>query len=144
MGICKLKGFVCLRCTVNVKSKPKNHYSVSRSISLFGCNVGFIPAMLRPVLSSDASEPYSWHVDVKRSLSELGTSRSDDLDRPDATSKAAFDFTLQLIDVWGYSMNNWTPLMFHLQSLFIEEDPSPYNKQNFNRNDDIKGIPFFR
>lgn len=118
-----------------------NQYLFSKSISLFGCNVGFIPAMLKLSLSSDASEPYAWRIDVGGAMGEMG--HADQTILIDLMPRASTVSLYELVDVWGFSKNGWTPLMFHLRSFFVEEDPSPHTKQDFIRLDHEIGDPIF-
>jgi hypothetical protein len=120
-----------------------NHYVFSRAISLFGCNSGLIPMMLRTNLSADASEPHPWHVDVDHALHALdhaGRTIVIDL-MPNAKPPKLSLY--ELVDVWGYSGYGWTPLMFHLRALFVEEDPNAYNKLDFIRLDNEVDDPVF-
>lgn len=119
------------------------YFTFSQAISLFGCNAGFIPTLLKLNLTSDATEPHAWHFNVERTLCTLGYQDQailiDLMPRAVPPSISLYE----LADVWGYSRNGWTPLMFHLKSLYIEEDPSPYTKQHFVRIDTEIGDPIF-
>ncbi len=46
----------------------------------------------------------------------------------------------EVMDVWCYSDNDWTPILFRLNGLFIEEDQAKVNRNDFIRMDkDIDG-----
>jgi hypothetical protein len=44
------------------------------------------------------------------------------------------------MDVWGYSADGWSPILLRLNGLFVDENPSAVNREDFVRKDnDIDG-----
>jgi hypothetical protein len=39
----------------------------------------------------------------------------------------------EVAEVWGHSSNGWTPIMLRLRGLFIDEDPTAFNREDFTR-----------
>ncbi len=37
----------------------------------------------------------------------------------------------EVLDVWGYSSNGWTPILLHLGGLFVDIDPKSINRNDF-------------
>ena len=47
-------------------------YEFVETASLFGCNVGWIPRLLRKVIPLDQPEPFKWHLKISDALSASG------------------------------------------------------------------------
>ncbi len=116
-------------------------YEFRENISLFGCNKGFIPWLLRFKVPTRQEEPYMWHINV---VSELG----ENAEYPNSTllidlkpKQNKTNLSLyEVIDVWGYSLDGWTPILLRLNGLFVDEEPSTVERKSFVRNDrDIDG-----
>lgn len=113
-------------------------------IHLFGCNEGFIPWLLGLKLGSRDTEPYAWHVDV---VSEL----ADHPEYPESTLiidlKPKQNMTnislYEVMDVWGYSSNGWSPILLRLNGLFVDEKPAKVNRKSFVRKDDELSGPIY-
>jgi len=50
----------------------RSRFTFSKRISLFGCNVGLIPRLLREYILPDQGEPYPWHLSISKTLLESG------------------------------------------------------------------------
>ncbi len=111
------------------------------NISLFGCNNGFIPWLLRLKVPSNQNEPYCWHVDVLAELNALpdyscGTLIIDLKPKQNKTNVSLYE----VMDVWGWSEHDWTPILLRLDGLFVDESPEKIDRENFVRDDaDIDG-----
>ncbi|HOV36974.1 MAG: hypothetical protein KBF95_07250 [Dysgonomonadaceae bacterium] len=124
--------------------KNATRYEFKKQISLFGCNNGFIPRLLGLKLPPGQGEPCKWHVDV---VGELGSHP----DYPDCTllidlkpKQNKTNLSLyEVMDVWGYSDSGWTPILLRLNGLFIDEDPSLVNRNDFTRMDDDVDGPIY-
>ena len=108
-------------------------YHFVRQTSLFGCNSGWIPKLLRQSLTGSVSEPIKWYLSVEDRL--RGTEFSDcafiiDLKPGGAESNLSL---YEVVNVWGHSSRGWTPIMLHLRGLFIDENPKKYNRHEFTR-----------
>jgi len=115
-------------------------------ISLFGCNNGYIPWLLRLKIPTGQNEPYLWHVNV---VSELGahpdylnsTLVIDLKPKQNKTNLSLYE----VMDVWGYSSDGWSPILLRLNGLFVDEDPSIINRKRkyFVRKDDEVDGPIY-
>lgn len=105
-------------------------------ISLFGCNVGFIPWLLRFKVPPVQNEPYRWHVDVLPELDAQSDYRSGTLiiDLKPKQNKSNVSL-YEVLDVWGWSESNWTPILLRLNGLFVDESPETINRDDFVRDD---------
>lgn len=107
-------------------------YCFVQPVSLFGCNIGYIPILLRLVTPSGQKEPYAWHINVVKRLAERGQGGHAlliNLKPNDATNLSLYE----LADIWGYSDSGWTPILMHLRGLFVDEDPNNFNVRDFHR-----------
>ncbi len=111
------------------------------SISLFGCNNGFIPWLLSFKIPHSQIEPYCWHVDVLAELDAQPEYRSGTLiiDLKPKQNKTNVSL-YEVMDVWGWSEHDWTPILLRLGGLFVDESPEKIDRESFVRDDaDIDG-----
>jgi hypothetical protein len=104
---------------------------------LYGCNVGLIPKMLLASMKgkTDHDDPHPWSYNVAEQLSVLGFSDSAIvIDLKPGQSRENLSL-YELVDIWGVSHGGWTPMMFHLRSLFSDDDPRKYDRNDFTKND---------
>lgn len=116
------------------REEPNGYrYLFERKVSLFGYKSGYIPKLLAKTLRGTDSQPFSWHVDVDRELNDSGSPKHTLV--INLKPKAAIpNLSLyELVDVWGFSSSGWTPLMFYLRGLFVDEVPNAYNEKDFLR-----------
>jgi hypothetical protein len=87
------------------------------------------------------SEPWFWHLPIRDLLqiAEPGHALVINLQPNDKKKLSLFE----LMDVWGHSHNGWTPMMFHLRALFIEEDTAKCSHEEFTRKSPELGDPIF-
>lgn len=119
-------------------------YQFQENAKLFGCNEGFIPWLLGQKIPAGQGEPYRWHVDV---VGELGGRP----DYPDSTllidlkpKQNKTNLSLyEVMDAWGYSDCSWSPILLRLTGLFVDHDPSSFNRQDFVRKDDELDGPIY-
>ena len=113
-------------------SEGKTRFQFAKSVCLFGCNQGVIPRLLRTVLTPSHSEPCQWHIDVvKRLESETGKQQSlvINLKPKDKQNLALYE----VMNVWGDSSSDWTPVMLHLRGLLVDEDLHAFDEKDFTR-----------
>lgn len=111
-------------------------YQFQEKVSLFGCNNGFITWLLGLKIPPGQGEPFRWHVNV---VGELGSNREypnntlviDLKPKQNKTNLSLYE----VMDVWGYSHGGWTPILLHLTGLFVDQDPSSIDRNDFVRND---------
>jgi hypothetical protein len=111
----------------------KHKYLYKKDISLFGCNKGYIPSLLKTVLSNNSSEPLSWHINIEQSLNSIGHAGDSLIINLKPNSKTPNLSLYEVCDVWGYSDSGWTPIMLYLRGLFVDEDPTLFNSKDFAR-----------
>jgi len=117
------------------KSQIENgvfRYEFAKQISLFGCNNGFIPWLLQLQTQSDKNEPYLWHLNVQEALALTDEYPNSTLviDLKPKQNKTNLSL-YELLDVWGYSYSGWTPILLHLEGLFVDADPNSVNRNDF-------------
>ncbi len=102
-------------------------------ISLFGCNIGYIPWLLSKQFSVNSAEPLPWHVNVESSLK--GVEQEDQTLVTDLKprNKEVNLSLYEVMNVWSYSDAGWSPIMLHLRGLFIDRNPENYDKTKFTR-----------
>lgn len=129
------------RYTRNRVNGDAIRYQFKEQVSLFGCNEGYIPWLLGLRMPVDQGEPYLWHVNA---VEELGTNN----EYPNSTliidlkpKQHKTNLSLyEVMDVWGYSCDGWTPILLRLNGLFIDQDPALISRNDFVRKtDEIDG-----
>ena len=125
------------------QSERGKSYVFKESVPLFGCNAGYIPKLLKARLDPSESEPLAWHINIATAMSaggQTGEALIINL-KPKAPNLSLYE----IMDVWGYSSDGWTPIMFYLRGLFVDENPcSPdENAKNFLRTEEQIDDPIF-
>jgi hypothetical protein len=121
----------------------KCRYEFLEKVSLFGCNEGFIPWLLAGQMPASQDEPYAWHLEVESALANAGHQGSTliiDL-KPKQSDKNLSLY--EVVDVWGYSADGWTPVLLHLSGLFVDEDPTKVNRNDFTIDNDARKGPIY-
>ena len=118
-------------------------YHFKEQVSLFGCNSGYIPWLLAKTIDTDASEPFPWHINVESALRVVRQESQVLIINLKPNSKEPNLSLYELMDVWGYSSSGWTPVMFYLRGLFIDENPKLFDAKDFTRNDSEIENPIF-
>ena len=122
----------------------QSRYQFQKQISLFGCNKGIIPKLLRAKIPHGQGEPFCWHVDVVEELGSCagweGSTLVIDL-KPKQNDKSLSLY--EVMDAWGYCNCNWSPILLRLNGLFVEQDPASINREDFVRNDEEIDGPIY-
>jgi hypothetical protein len=112
--------------------------------NLFGCRKGYIPRLLNMQTSASQGEPYKWHVAIQPELCKLpkyqDTTLVIDLKPKQKEKKLSL---YELLDVWGYSAHEWTPIMLRLSGLFVDADPRDINRSDFLIEDQEREGPIY-
>jgi len=124
-------------------SDAQTHYVFDKETHLFGCNVGWIPKLLRGLLSSSASEPLKWNISVGSALEQAGFPARTLVINLKPNGKKPNLSLYEVMAVWGWSSHEWTPIMFHLRGLFIDDDPTEFESTDFYRSDRDVEDPIF-
>lgn len=120
-----------------------SRYCFKEQISLFGCNSGYIPWLLQKQLNETSTEPFPWHMNIEKALHSVDQPNQTLIINLKPNSKEPNLSLYEIIDTWGYSSSGWTPVMFYLRGLFIDEDPSKFDDRNFQRNSSEIEDPIF-
>ncbi len=114
------------------KTQDKNGilYQFDKEICIFGCNVGYIPKMLGSKLQSSDNEPLKWELIVEEELERMGEISKTILIDIKPNSKE-YILICELTNVYGYSAHGWTPVLFKLRGLIIDELVGSYEKKSF-------------
>ncbi len=118
-------------------------YRLKEEACLFGCNQGWIPWLLQQRMGTTDNEPLAWHVPVLDTIENTeyrGCTLIIDIKPKNKDSKLHLS---ELIDVWGYSADGWTPLLMRTSPLFVEDDPKQYNREDFVIEGDGKFDPVY-
>lgn len=110
-------------------------YRFKEQATLFGCNEGYIPWLLKKHLTSDSNEPFSWHVNIESAMTSVDQGGETLVINLKPNAKEPTLALYEIIDAWGYSSSGWTPIMLYLKGLFIDESPTAFNEHDFKRKD---------
>lgn len=107
-------------------------YRFKEEVALFGCVQGFIPWLLRKKLSGPMTESCRWHLDVRACLAEHQEYADASLliDLKPKQNKTNLSL-YEVLDVWGFSSNGWTPILLRLSGLFVDADPASADRNDF-------------
>ena len=114
------------------QERALTRYHMSDQISLFGCNAGWIPRLLRSQLSSSITQPHGWHLPLRPALQAASREgHAIVIDIKPANVKPPLITICELTDVWGFSAKGWTPIMMRMESLLVDEAEGTYDKRDF-------------
>jgi hypothetical protein len=100
-------------------------------VSLYGCNVGEIPRLLRSQLTPGQGEPYGWHVPIEEIYGSRNEALIIDL-KPNSKDAEGSLSLYQIRDAWGFSDHGWTPGLFRLRGLVVDGTPSIKTPEDFS------------
>ena len=115
---------------ISVTNNEKR-YRFQKRVSLFGSKSGYIPWLLSHQLDPVSAEPKKWHVEISGALSKADHQRQTLIINLKPNSTTPNLSLYELLDVWGYSDSGWTPMMLRLRGLFVDEDPSLVDENDF-------------
>jgi len=113
------------------RTQGQVRYGFASQESLFGCNAGFIPWLLAKGLPAGQAEPCRWHLRVPEALSLHDYPESTLIIDIKPNNREPTLHLSELIDVWGYSANGWTPILLRTYPLFVEDDPEQHDRNDF-------------
>lgn len=128
------------------EKQPKGRgyrYRFREKTSLFGCNAGWIPYLLERNLAKGSTEPLRWHLEIEQELIRDGHAGQTLVINLKPNSSKPNLSLYEVIEVWGHSDQGWTPIMFYLRGLFVDEDPAKFNSQEFVRENEAIEDPVF-
>ncbi len=106
-------------------------YRHIRKVPLAGSRSGLIAQLLRRKELPWGREPFPWHLPMAQELENLGWKNHAILIELKPYSATPNLSLYELQDVFGYSYSGWTPLVFHLRGLFIDQDPNIVDPKDF-------------
>jgi len=121
----------------------KEHFHLAERVSLFGCNEGFIPWLLRKSIPHSQREPYRWHLCIGAELENTeypGSALVVDLKPKQKQTNLSL---YEVLNVYGYSDHGWTPILLHLSGLFVDVDPTMVDRNCFSVEDEERDEPIF-
>lgn len=101
----------------------------SKKISLAGCNYGLIPNLLKNKISSDKNPPIGWLLPIAEIYNKKGQSVIIDI-KP-KNKKYSEVFLCELDIIFGFSYNEWSPIMYRLKRLYSNISPGDFDKNDF-------------
>ena len=111
-------------------------FRLGEQVKLFGCNEGWIPWFVKLFMPPGQNEPYAWHVNVQEALAlpEVRKERPNGdaiiVDIKPATK--GWFFVCELQDVYGYSADEWTPMLWRLRVLEIGGNEKTNHLEDFD------------
>lgn len=116
-------------------------YAYLKEVSVFGCNVGYVPKFVRANLPTGQAEPYHWHVPMHEELAKSGEPNTALVIDINPYSKNSTYVTLcEIYDVWGLSDSGWTPALAHLRVILEHDTSTGIDKKSFTV-DSAKQLP---
>lgn len=102
-------------------------------ICLYGYKNGLVANALRQQGLTGKQEPWEWHINVSKAVQQLnytGDVFVIDLMPSQREKKKKFSF-FELLDVWGYSSDGWTPALLRLRCLLSDDCASNRDYNDF-------------
>jgi hypothetical protein len=96
-------------------------YKKLRSTKLFGSRKGIVAELLRSKILPQQDEPYEWNVDVRKDFAKTGRPNYSLVIDVKPKNKSPELLFHELLDVWGYSANDWTPILLRLKEIVREK-----------------------
>ena len=119
-------------------------YEFIEECHLFGCNSGFLPWLLGKRVPVGQNEPYAWHLPIESALDETGEYSGSVLIIDLEPNRHETNLSLyELVDIWGYSYAEWTPILLHLSGLFVDADPAVASREAFKVTDAERDEPIY-
>ncbi|HHW04275.1 MAG TPA: hypothetical protein GXX35_16005 [Thermoanaerobacterales bacterium] len=120
--------------------EKKDHicsYSFIDEIKLFGSVNGIIVKILQKIIPKNQNEEndgYKWKINMETDLPKIDLLKKAiliDL-KPNAENNVSL---YEIKNIFGHSKSGWTPMMFHLKALMVDEQGGWEQKKQFNIND---------
>jgi hypothetical protein len=111
-----------------ITKENKTHIERIRTISLAGNRNGQIYKFLGDSLRQNQSEPYKWHLEMRKHLAQNEVIIIDI--KPTSKHENSL-FICELTDVYGYSDHGWTPVLLRMKGLYVDKPNITINKECF-------------
>lgn len=116
----------------------EEQYSYVMDISLFGCRNGYIPKIFASTLTENDNPNIGWEINISDKIKNVTNDGNAIIINLKPNNAEANLSLYEIVSVYGYSYEEWTPIMLHLRGLFTDESPIDYNIKSFTRiTDDI-------
>ncbi|HRZ28566.1 MAG TPA: hypothetical protein P5295_17280 [Spirochaetota bacterium] len=118
-----------------IKTSKNINFKLVEEISIFGCNSGFIPWLLKFHLNESNHEPLKWHLKIEDELNRYNEYSKTCIIIDFKPKNKVDDYILlgELTDVWGYSDSDWTPLLFRVEMLYTDLEAKTIDKKKFSK-----------
>lgn len=124
-----------------IRNDTSTTYEFVEKISLFGCNEGWIPALIE---IDGKTEPFRWLLDIEHALfNNMGQNDRQSIIinlKPNQSDNVSL---YELKRVIGNSENGWSQLMLCLRGLVIDGNPVDYDTNKITIEDDEIDEPIF-
>jgi hypothetical protein len=111
-------------------NQSKTEFNRRYIVKLFGSLNGLIVRSLRIITPKNQNEEYKWHINLDEVLPKIELVNSSiviDL-KPNTKNNLSL---YKIENIYGYSSCGWTPMMFHLKAIFVDDEGSEKDKDNF-------------
>jgi hypothetical protein len=119
--------------------KEKSKYQLKEEQVHFFGHDGYIPWLL----SKQTSVPCEWHLEIQSALAKTKYAGSTLVIYLKPKQKEKNLSLYEVLDVWGYSYKNCTPILLHLRGLFVDDDAKKVNREKFCIPDDLRKEPIY-
>ena len=93
---------------------------------------GYIPFFLRKQLAPTSAEPYPWHLNLADEFKREGVADLVLVINLKPNSKENLKSLFELVEVWGHSNCNWTPIMIYIRGLVIDGNSEQIDDMHFS------------
>ena len=134
---------------------PMLEYSLVKQVRLWGWrdawnDGGWLPHLLREHIATVpvTDDSPAWHIscdEIRKSVKSDGDTPSDNALVIEFKPNSQIDlFLCEIVEIWGYSSERWTPMMLHIKRL-VDDDWLSVDRHQFAiRNDDQQALrPIF-
>ena len=116
------------------------HYSYKDNVKIFGSVNGLIVKMLKQIIPNNQNESYKWRINIDNDLPKISLANHAIL--IDLKPNTEGNISLyEIKNIFGHCASGWTPMMFHLKAIFVDEEGEWEDKESFiidtNEPDDI-------
>ena len=114
-------------------SDSKWQFERKEEVALFGSKKGIICQMLKEHLTTEANEPFEWCLNIRESLKHIELDKSALIINFKPNSAGGNLSLYELVKVWGYSDNGWTPILLYFRGLLVDKTIKEWNENKFTR-----------
>jgi hypothetical protein len=119
---------------VEKKGSVYSYNLFMKNIPLFGSKNGLIVKILKIITPPNQNEEYKWKINMETDLPKIDLpNKSIIIDLKPRTENNVSLYEIK--NIFGYSSFGWTPMMFHLKALKVDEKGDQKQKEKFEIKD---------